>query len=258
MHAETTPPEYLYLFETRLGHHFATGALLQTALTHSSWTNEQNMGTEHNERIEFLGDAVLELTVSTELFRRFPTAREGDLTRLRSTLVNTQVLADLARELSLETVLKLGKGEENQGGRHRDALLADAMEAVLGAVYLDAGFIKAGRIVTRLYKNRWPQSMGNIKRKDFKTLLQEATQRHTKGLPYYVLETCTGPEHDKLFTVRVTLPDGQTFTASGHSLKRAEQEAAKKALELFVHLPEQAVRTHPKRPAKSDQTTRHS
>lgn len=234
---ETPSTEDLSQFETRLGHHFADGALLRLALTHSSWVNENGMQEAHNERIEFLGDAVLELAVSTELFKKFPTAREGDLTRLRSTLVNTQVLAELARDLALESVLRLGRGEENQGGRERDTLLADAMEAVLGAVYLDAGFIKASRVVLRIYKTRWPRDMASLKRKDFKTQLQEATQRQeveARGLPVYVLEDCTGPEHDRVFTVRVTLPAGQYFVARGHSVKRAEQEAAKMALQFFA------------------------
>ena len=227
-----------------LGHRFADRGLLRTALTHSSWVNENNCAEEHNERLEFLGDAVLELTISSELFTRFPSAREGDMTRLRSGLVNTHVLAALARLAMLDHLLRLGRGEENQGGRHRDALLADALEAVLGAVYLDGGFSCARDVIARLYEGRWPERADRTRRKDYKTRLQEATQRENQGLPSYVLESSTGPEHARTFLVRVDLPDGRRFYATGGSVKRAEQEAAKIALEaLGIEGEEQADET---------------
>lgn len=216
-----------------LGHRFSDRGLLRTALTHSSWVNEHHCAEEHNERLEFLGDAVLELTISSELFTRFPTAREGDMTRLRSSLVNTHVLATLARSVLLDKILRLGRGEENQGGRNRDALLADTLEAVLGAVYLDGGFSGARDVIARLYEGRWPERADRTRRKDFKTRLQEATQRTSQGLPTYVLESSTGPEHARTFLVRVDLPDGRRFFATGGSVKRAEQEAARCALAAF-------------------------
>lgn len=216
-----------------LGHRFADRGLLRTALTHSSWVNENNCAEEHNERLEFLGDAVLELTISSELFIRFPTAREGDMTRLRSGLVNTHVLASLARIAMLDHLLRLGRGEENQGGRERDTLLADALEAVLGAVYLDGGFSCARDVISRLYEGHWPERAEKTRRKDCKTRLQEATQRESQGLPCYVLESSSGPEHARTFLIRVDLPDGRRFYASGGSVKRAEQEAAKCALAAF-------------------------
>ena len=211
--------------EKGLGYRFADTNVLLTALTHSSWANEH--GGTHNERLEFLGDAVLELAVSSRLFALHPEAREGELTRMRSALVNESTLADVARALRLDERLRLARGEENQGGRQRDALLSDAMEAVLGGVYLDGGFQEALKVVDRLYAPLWPTAPGRIKRKDFKTRLQEVTQRISRGLPVYMQEDASGPEHARIFSVRVELPDGRVFRAAGAGLKRAEQEAAK-------------------------------
>ncbi|MEG2172698.1 MAG: ribonuclease III [Desulfovibrionaceae bacterium] len=215
--------------EDILAYTFTQQNLLQTALTHSSWANE-NGTLNHNERQEFLGDAVLELCVSWELFTRFPAAREGSMTRLRSRLVSTTALADLARDLGLEQCLLLGKGEESQGGRHRDTLLSDALEAVLGAVFEDGGFSAAQQVVRHIFSGRWPTSVEHTPHKDFKTQLQEIMQCAYKDRPVYVLLETRGPEHAKEFFVRLTLPNAQVFTASGPSLKRAEQEAAHTAL----------------------------
>lgn len=216
--------------QDEIGYRFKDVSLLLLAVTHSSWANEHAEGNAHNERLEFLGDAVLEIAVSAQLFARFPDAREGELTRLRSSLVNEPTLAAIARKLRLDDCLRLARGEENQGGRHRDALLSDAMEAVFGGVFLDGGIEKARAVVERLYADLWPKNAAKVRRKDFKTKLQEATQRLSKGLPVYVLEDSCGPEHAKVFSVRVDLPDGRQFRASGPGLKRAEQEAAHVAL----------------------------
>lgn len=215
--------------ETIVAYAFTQKNLLQMALTHSSWANE-NGTMNHNERQEFLGDAVLELCVSWELFTRFPAAREGDMTRLRSRLVSTTALADLARDLGLEQCLLLGKGEESQGGRHRDTLLSDALEAILGAVFEDGGFAAAQQVVQHIFRGRWPTTVEHTPQKDFKTRLQEIIQSTYKDRPVYALLETRGPEHAKEFLVRLHLPDGQLFTASGPSLKRAEQEAARTAL----------------------------
>jgi len=203
--------------------------LLELALTHSSWSNEHHVE-GHNERIEFLGDAVLELCVSEALFRRFPAAREGDLTRLRSQLVNTGVLARMARHIGLDRRLRLGKGEEQQGGRQRDALLADAMEAVLGSIFLDGGFAAAQTVIERLFGGMWPEAVEPARQKDFKSRLQEATQRILRSLPTYSLVESEGPEHDKTFTVRVDVADGRLWYGHASSVKRAEHEAARLAL----------------------------
>jgi ribonuclease-3 len=220
----------LEAFQRELGYVFRDAALLAEALTHSSFANEADDGGRHNERLEFLGDAVLSLCVSSELFARFPDVPEGDLTRLRSRLVNASFLAGLARDIGLDRHLRLGRGEENQGGRKRDALLGDAFEAVLGAVYEDGAFAAVRELVQRLFARHWPMTPDQELRKDFKTLLQEVIQQHYRELPAYTLHASRGPEHAKLFEVRLLLPDGQSFTAEGNSLKRAEQEAARNAL----------------------------
>ncbi len=217
--------------QNALGYRFINSQLLFTALTHSSWANESKKNAIHNERHEFLGDAVLEVCVSWELFRRFPTAREGDLTRLRSLLVSAKTLADLARELRIDHYLSLGRGEESQGGRQRDTVLSDALEAVLGAIFEDGGYAAAFAVVQHIFAKHWPNDIGYSPKKDFKTQLQEAMQRLHKNRPVYVLQGSYGPEHAKCFEVRLDLPDGRIFCASGPSLKRAEQEAARKALE---------------------------
>ena len=204
----------LDVLQDRIGYRFKDESLLVLAVTHSSWANEHSAGNAHNERLEFLGDAVLEIAVSAQLFARFPDAREGELTRL----------------LHLDDCLRLARGEENQGGRQRDSLLSDAMEAVFGGVFVDGGIEKARAVVERLYTDLWPKNATKVRRKDFKTKLQEATQRISKGLPVYALEDSYGPEHAKIFSVRVDLPDGRQFRASGPGLKRAEQEAAHVAL----------------------------
>ncbi len=216
-----------------LGYEFKDIALLQRALTHSSWANEHKSLLPHNERQEFLGDAVLEVCVSWELFSRFPEAREGHLTKLRSTLVSTKTLAELARELGINQCLNLGRGEESQGGRMRDGVLSDALEAILGAIFEDGGYHSAHKVIVHIFNSRWPLSLEHSQEKDYKTKLQETTQRLHKDRPIYVLQSSHGPEHAKCFEVRLTLPNGQEFFASGPSLKRAEQEAARVALDCL-------------------------
>lgn len=215
--------------EAVLGYTFVRPETLHTALTHSSFANEYGLP-QHNERAEFLGDAVLELCVSFALYTRFPQAREGDLTRLRSSLIRGPFLAKIAREIGIVLYLKLGKGEDDQGGRQREALLADAVEAVLGAVFEDGGFAAANSVVERLFAPHWPTCLEHVLHKDYKTLLQEATQRAHKERPIYMLAGDRGPEHAKTFEVRLFLPDGRSFSATGPSVKRAEQEAARLAL----------------------------
>ncbi|MFP5258227.1 MAG: ribonuclease III, partial [Acidobacteriota bacterium] len=184
----------------------------------------------HNERLEFLGDAVLELCVTAELFARFPEAPEGELTLLRSQLVNESSLADMARRLGLESHVLLGRGEENQGGRTRPSLLSDVFEAVVGAVFLDGGYHAARDFVDRVFHGLWPRRPAAPKTKDFKSRLQEYTQKTHKARPTYALLGSAGPEHDKRFEVRLLLPDGQEILATEKSVKKAEQMAAKLAL----------------------------
>lgn len=220
--------------EQALGHAFLRPELLDLALTHSSWANENGRGEHaHNERLEFLGDAVLELCVSAQLYRRFPEAREGQLTRMRAHLVSTVSLAERARKIGLDALLKLGRGEENQGGRSRDSVLSDAFEAVLAAVYEDGGFVAAQDAVGRLFADRWPVCAERTLPKDCKTRLQEASQQKFGRAPLYTRVGSRGPEHAKIFEVALHLPDGTEIVAAGRSCKKAEQDAARQALEYL-------------------------
>lgn len=207
-------------------YHFKEVKLLETAMRHTSAANELGEGVEHNERLEFLGDAVLELCISEALYQRFPHEREGVLTAMRSQLVNQQRLAELSRSIHLNTHISLGKGEENQKGREKDTVLSDAFEALLGAVYLDGGLVSVQQVVRHLFDPLWALLDGQPKVKDYKSVLQELTQDIFKERPSYSLENSTGPEHAKEFFVRMTLPDGTAFEAHGSSVKRAEQNAA--------------------------------
>lgn len=210
---------------------FTQISLLETALTHSSFANEHGGAIEHNERLEFLGDAVLEICVSERLFAKFPKAREGVLTRMRAKLVSKPSLAALAIEMQLDKYLKLGKGEEAQGGRDRHSLLSDAFEAVLGAVFLDGGYDSALAYIDNVFESKWPDEPETTKAKDYKSRLQELTQKKFKDRPSYTLKSSKGPEHAKVFEVELGLPDGTIVIAEGPSVKRAEQYAASIALE---------------------------
>lgn len=221
--------------QDNLNYRFKNIFLLETALTHSSFINE-NSGAEHNERLEFLGDAILEIHISEELFKRFPNAREGILTHFRSGMVNEKTLAELAKKLDIPKCLNLGIGEENQGGRHRPALIADALEAILGAIYLDSDFLTSKKFVLELFKEKFPEQETIIQKKSYKTLLQEFTQAHFKHTPEYKLIEQSGPEHAKTFTVSYVSPQGFSVTASRSSIKKAEHEAAKLALEQYKRM----------------------
>lgn len=228
-------PEWLRvkMLQDKLDYKFNSPDLLLLALTHTSWANERGRSGRHNERLEFLGDAVLELCVSTELYHLFPSAREGDMTRLRSGLVNEETLARIANNLKISDALRLGRGEENQGGRKRNSVLSDTMEAIFAAIYEDGGFEAVLNVIKRLYKPYWPEQWRNPKKKDYKSQLQELTQKLYKGLPVYALEGATGPEHAKIFVVSLTLPNGEILHAADSSCKKAEQQVASAALEML-------------------------
>lgn len=227
----------LQTLQNNLGYQFNDINLLITALTHSSYINEHSSST-HNERLEFLGDAILEIHISEELYTRFPHAREGILTHFRSQIVNEKSLAETARQLHIPAYLRLGIGEEQQGGRTRPALIADAVEAILGAIYLDSDFITSKKIVLALFDKKFPEQESVIQKKSYKTLLQELTQAHFAHTPKYELLAQEGPEHNKTFTVRYTSPQGFSVTASHSSIKKAEHEAARLALEKYQKLME--------------------
>lgn len=211
--------------EEQLGHRFGDRRLLRQALTHRSAERD------HNERLEFLGDAVLGAVIAEALYHRFPNASEGDLSRLRASLVNRQTLAQLARELGINERLRLGTGERKSGGAQRPAMLCDALEAVLGAVHLDGGPEVCRRVIMHLFESRLQQIH---QWKDPKTRLQELVQAEGAGLPEYEVVTIDGEEHAQTFTVycRVALLDGET-SGSGGSRRQAERDAAARALELL-------------------------
>ena len=228
----------LRLVQQRLQYTFRDQQLLLLALTHSSYANEHPHIQEHNERLEFLGDAVLELTISEELYQRYPEAPEGSLTSLRSKLVSEPALAALGRQLEIAPALFLGRGEESQGGRERDAILCDVMESIFGAIFLDSDYDRAKTCILELYVDKWPSapSLGHERLRDFKSRLQECTQQLFKDRPVYHLVDSTGPEHAKVYHVRVDLPNGSQASAADSSVKKAEQQAARKALESLQAL----------------------
>lgn len=228
------PKRTLTVLGSKLGVTFADSALLQQALTHTSYANERKTdGAAHNERLEFLGDAVLDLIVSEYLFRHFGGLPEGELTKARAAIVCEPALARIARELGIGEYLLLGKGEAASGGRERISILADAFEAIIGAIYLDAGFAAASRFVlTRLQDNLTLVAQGNYA-KDFKTLLQEVAQRSGDCKITYEVIGESGPDHSKLFKVAVSVNADRLGVGSGKSKKEAEQNAAEQALQQF-------------------------
>lgn len=208
--------------------------LLQTALTHSSYANEYQYGTLCNERLEFLGDSVLGMNVAYELYTRYPDMPEGRMTRLRAELVCEQALFRVAQELDLGKYIRLGKGMEHNGGRTHPSILADAVEAVIAALYLDAGAEKAAEFIRR-YILAGLGEEEPLYFTDCKTALQEFVQQESDRTLVYELLDEEGPDHAKTFKVQVLLNGERVGEGTGHSKKEAEQEAAKEALRLFTH-----------------------
>ncbi|HLZ23522.1 MAG TPA: ribonuclease III [Ktedonobacterales bacterium] len=217
--------------ESRIGHHFKSRQLLLDALTHRSYAYENAApSVVHNERLEFLGDAVLQLLSSDLLYRRSPKASEGDLSNLRAALVRASTLAGFARRISLGPSLRLGRGEETTGGRDRELLIASAFEAVLGAVYLDGGLRAAQAFVEPLLRDEIERVTASKQIKDDKSLLQELAQAQLGVTPTYVVVSQDGPSHDRSFVVEVHLGDYVAARGAGHSKRQAEQDAARSAL----------------------------
>ena len=213
----------------RLGHRFADPAVLTAALTHRS------AGRANYERLEFLGDAVLTLIVSEMLYREFATANEGDLSRYRATLVSGSTLAAIATELGLGEQLRLGGGELKSGGFRRGSILADALEGVIGAVYVDGGFVVARDVIERLYAGRLAQLPVAQELKDAKTRLQEELQRRGLALPAYVVVSVSGEPHAQHFAVVCEVVAlGLKVRGEGSSRRRAEQEAAQRLIEVLA------------------------
>lgn len=214
-----------------IGYFFSNPALLQEALTHKSFTNEASGSLQsHNERLEFLGDAVLDLVVSELAFQRYPELPEGQLTRIRSELVSEKALAEVARSLALGAALRLGRGEHRSGGRQKDSLLANALEALFGAVLRDGGYLKAREVVEPLFAQALERSAQSRSGNDYKTRLQERLQAHQGQLPEYVMREADGPDHDRCYLVDVLCLGQVLGSGRGRSKKGAEQEAAREAL----------------------------
>jgi len=209
----------------RLGHDFSDKKLLRTALTHRSF------GTPNNERLEFLGDGILDCVIAAALFHRFPDLPEGDLSRLRANLVRQDTLHRLAVSLNIGDCLRLGEGELKSGGAQRPSILADALEALLGAIYLDAGFEMAFAVIAKLYQPLLDELKPGQVQKDPKTSLQEWLQGRKKPVPRYVLLEATGAAHEQRFEVACEI-DTPSLRTIGHGASRriAEQAAADKAL----------------------------
>lgn len=218
--------------EKNLGYEFKNIKLLENALTHSSYANEVRNGHTSNERLEFLGDSVLSIIVSDYIFKEFKKIPEGELTKIRASLVCEKSLCTFSRELQIGNYLKLGKGEENNGGRERVSILADAFEAVLAAIYLDGGIEPAKNLVMRFIVPELNHTAEDGF-KDYKTVLQEIIQQNPEENVSYILTNESGPDHDKVFEVEVHLNSNVIGKGVGKSKKQAEQMAAKQALELM-------------------------
>lgn len=243
---EKNPPLDLIDLEGKLGYSFRDRRLLERALTHRSWAHEnvrageeQEARTLHNEALEFVGDSVLGLVVADVLFRLHPEVTEGELSRMKHRLVSTQTLARASRDLRLGDFLRVGRGEEKTGGRRKQALLADVFEAVLAAVFLDGGYEVADSFVRRALRRELDEaSPESAAAADYKTMLQERLQAEQHITPRYDVVDTQGPPHARIFRVEVSFNDGRV-EGEGQTIKAAEMEAARRALEQMDEESEQ-------------------
>lgn len=224
--------------QDRLDYRFADPGLLAQALRHRSYVAETT-GCESNERLEFLGDAVLGIVVTDVLYRRYPDLAEGDLAKARSAVVNAEMLADVAGEIDLGEYVYLGKGEAASGGQEKPSILADALEAVIGAVYLDGGMASARRLVLGFLEDHLDSAAAGEGSKDYKTRLQEAATRRWGQLPVYEVRAF-GPDHAKRFEATVYLDNSSAGLGTGRSKKQAEQAAARVAWEALAEPADEA------------------
>ena len=227
----------LALLQERLGYTFRNLALLDCSLTHKSFSNEMVSGHGDYERLEFLGDTIVGLIISAYLYARYPTASEGQLSAWRARIVSETGLARLAQQLDLGHFLRLGRGEEHTGGRHKHSLLAAAFEAVIAAVYLDGGFLVAQEVLLQRFTPSMTQYLVSPREQDYKGLLQEQALSTFGCLPTYHVVHEEGPAHHKTFHVQLTLQHAYRCVGVGRSKKAAEQHAAKQLLE---QLPEKS------------------
>jgi ribonuclease III len=218
--------------EDQLGYQFKNIGLLREALQHSSYVNEQrDPDLQDNERLEFLGDAVLDLVITHILMEQFPKTREGDLSRMRATIVNESQLSLVAQRLNLGQHLLLGRGEAQSNGQEKKSILADALEAVIAAVYLDGGLQAGFEVIERQFSEMIFHVRDRLAEEDFKSRLQELVQVQFKRIPDYKIVAESGPDHDKTFEVRLSIGNSLTTHGTGKSKKAAEQAAAEVALE---------------------------
>ena len=214
------------LFEEKIGYSFKNRGYLETALTHSSYANEHRI--KSNERLEFLGDSVLGLIVSENLFKRFSEDDEGDLSKIRASLVCEKGLFELSKKIDLSAFIKLGRGEEATGGRNRASVVSDAFEALLAAIFLDSDFDTAKDWLLDLMKDELEAA--SLPETDYKTLIQEITQKKGRGRVSYELVSSSGPDHDKSFVSAVFVDGVRICEGKGKSKKEAEQDAARNAI----------------------------
>lgn len=218
-------------FETRIGHHFKDARLIEAAFTHRSYLNEhRESGREHNERLEFLGDAVLELAVTEFLFAKYPEKPEGDLTAYRAALVNTQSISEAAQKLGMNDFMLLSRGEAKDTGRARQIILANAFEALIGALYLDQGYVAALDFISKQLFHKTDDVVARRLWQDAKSRFQELVQEKVGVTPSYQLLNQSGPDHDKTFVVGAFIGNEKIAAGEGRSKQEAEQAAAEKAL----------------------------
>lgn len=223
--------------QVRLGYSFINFQILEQALTHKSFVNENRFeNLKDNERLEFLGDAVLDLALGALLMARFPNDDEGALSKRRASLVNEEKLKTISIELGVPELIRLGKGESQTGGREKPRILASTLEAILGALFLDAGFDKSTEVIEKLFGESMLQATQETHHyeRDFKTRLQERCQKHYGKIPLYELLEAQGPEHEKEFRVQVLIEGRVIGEGRGRTKKIAEQNAAEKALEVVL------------------------
>lgn len=218
------------IFKHITKHEFKNDIVLKTALTHSSYANEKNKNISYNERLEFLGDSVLSVIISEYLYSRY-SLKEGEMSKTRANIVCERSLAEAAMEMNLGEYLLLGKGEEMTGGRERPSILADAVEALIAALYLDAGLEKTREFVLRILARQIDEAINHEYISDYKTALQEYVQGHGKEKIDYKLLLEEGPDHNKVFTTSLLLDDKEFKRGVGKTKKESEQLAAKKALQ---------------------------
>ncbi len=217
----------LETIQRKIGHQFETPELLAQALTHRSYN------AKHNERLEFLGDSILSFVIANALYNQFPTTREGDLSRMRSTLVRGETLVEIAKDFKLGDALRLGPGELKSGGFRRESILEDAVEAIIGAIFLDADIHRCEAVILSWFKERLKTIKPGVEQKDPKTQLQEYLQGRRQPLPIYTVIDTKGQAHNQEFTVSCEVENIGAFTAKGTSRRKAEQKAAKEVMSII-------------------------